>query len=189
MLSVLENQALRQRARPLSLAEYHALGELGFLSERTELIEGMVLEKMPKSPLHTTTVLRLLKAFSERMPTGLHLRSEQPLTLERSEPEPDLAVVAGSVDDYASAHPRTAELVIEVSVSTLAEDRAMAEIYASAGIPEFWLFNLGERSVERYSNLQEGLYGTMEVYSAQDRIALKREPSIFVNLSAIFPVS
>jgi aryl-alcohol dehydrogenase-like predicted oxidoreductase len=60
--------------------------------------------------------------------------------------EPDVAVVAGSIGDYADAHPTTAVLVIEVADTSLAFDRtAKASLYAKAGIPEYWMLNLAVR--------------------------------------------
>ena len=59
------------------------------------------------------------------------------MTLNDSEPEPDVAVVPGSVEDYRSAHPSTAVLIIEVAVSSEDVDREKAELYASAGIKEY----------------------------------------------------
>ena len=64
---------------------------------------------------------------------------EDPLTLADSEPEPDLAVIDGKIKDYDYIRVTTARLVIEVSVSSLALDRAKAAIYAAAGIPEYWI--------------------------------------------------
>ena len=103
---------------PLSVEAYHALGEAGLIPERTELLYGFVYHKMSKSPLHTFLVLRLLRLLQAVLPPGLYLRPEQPLTCVDSEPEPDLAVVFGSEEAFRQAHPRTAELVIEVCVST-----------------------------------------------------------------------
>jgi Uma2 family endonuclease len=66
-----------------------------------------------------------------------------------SEPEPDAAVVRGTVRDFAAEHPTSAVLVVEVSDSTLAFDRDVkASLYAAAGIPEYWIVNLVERQLE-----------------------------------------
>jgi Uma2 family endonuclease len=75
---------------------------------------------------------------------------------ERSEPEPDLAVVRGASLDYEDRHPEPAEvaLVVEVAESSLTSDREiMGQIYAAAGIPVYWIVNLRGRSrfVEVYT--------------------------------------
>jgi Uma2 family endonuclease len=66
-----------------------------------------------------------------------------------SEPEPDVAVVPGPRARYATQHPRTAVLVVEVSDTTLAYDRThKASLYAAAGIEDYWIINLVDGQVE-----------------------------------------
>src|SRR5436853_4833581 len=95
----------RPRIWPLSVKAYHILGEMGLIPEKTELLYGQVFHKMPKSPLHSLLAMRLLDILKIRVPDGLHARPEQPILCEDSEPEPDLAVVRGSLEDYAIEHP------------------------------------------------------------------------------------
>jgi Uma2 family endonuclease len=66
-----------------------------------------------------------------------------------SEPEPDVSVVTGSLEDYTSAHPTTALLVVEVSDSTLSYDRnRKASLYARAGIADYWIVNVVDSQLE-----------------------------------------
>jgi len=53
---------------PLSVEAYHALGEAGLIPKRTELLYGIVYHKMPKSPLHSYLLLRLLDCFRSFCP-------------------------------------------------------------------------------------------------------------------------
>ncbi len=115
MTAILDLSSVKSRTHLLSLKEYYALGELGFLSKQTELIEGVILQKIPKSPKHATMVKKIFQFFMKTLPEGFHPISEQPITLSRSEPEPDISVVSGSIEDYSESHPTTAELVIEVT--------------------------------------------------------------------------
>ena len=69
-----------------------------------------------------------------------------------SEPEPDIAVVRADKAGDLREHPVTAELVVEISNSTLALDRDKAEIYARAAIPRYLVINLLDRQVEEYTN-------------------------------------
>ncbi len=186
MTPVLDNPNIRNRAHLLSIQEYHALGELGFLSKRTELIEGVVIEKMPKSPIHVTFVKAIFEALSFVIPKGFHVASEQPITLKKSEPEPDVSIIKGSIRDYKNSHPTEAELVVEVSLTTLSEDRAMSQIYAESNIPEYWLFNLNNNTVEVYTKPLQGRYSEMKTYSSNDSIFLSSKPEIKIELSKIF---
>lgn len=117
---------------------------------------------------------------------GFHTISEQPITLSRSEPAPDISVVSGSIEDYSESHLTTAELVIEVSLSTLSEDREMANIYAEALIPEYWLFNLNNSTVEVYIKPQNGRYSEMKTYSKNEMISPRFNDSIRISLESLF---
>jgi hypothetical protein len=81
---------------PLSIAAYRALGEAGLIPKNTELLYGFVYRKMSKSPLHLSLVTRLLPLLQSAIPAGYVLRSEQPITCDDSEPEPDVSVVKGA---------------------------------------------------------------------------------------------
>jgi hypothetical protein len=124
---------------PLSVKAYHALGEMGFIPEKTELLYGQVFHKMPESPLHRLLFMRLLQLLMASCPPGLHVQPEKPIVCADSEPEPDLSVIRGSINDYPDEHPHTAELVIEICVSSHEYDRAKLRAYAQAGVKECWL--------------------------------------------------
>src|SRR5207302_7249208 len=108
---------------PLSVKAYHALGDMGLIPEKTELLYGQIYQKIPKSPLHSALILRLLESLRSAVPLGCHVRQEHPLTCSESEPEPCLSIIRGSIEDYVTEHPPTAELVIEVCVSCEDYDR------------------------------------------------------------------
>ena len=136
---LIDTPTVRQRALPITAEQYHALGRQGLLTERVELLEGMIVEKMPKSPLHIFLVLAFFELLQKAVGVSLHVRSEQPLACQRSEPEPDVSVVRGKKEDYLAAIPQTAELVVEIAVSSADIDRRKATIYAEAGVREYWI--------------------------------------------------
>lgn len=75
-----------------------------------------------------------------------------PLDLgQTTEPEPDILVVPGSRQQFRSAHPTTADLIVEVSDTNLSYDRHhKAGLYARAGIREYWIVNIPDRRLEVY---------------------------------------
>ena len=170
---------------PLSVEAYHALGEAGLIPKRTELLYGFVYHKMPKSPLHTFLVLRLLRLLQAVLPLGLYLRPEQPLTCVDSEPEPDLAVVCGAEEAFRQAHPRTAELVIEVSVSSAEYDRSKLRAYASAGVKECWLVLGREKQIEVHRQPDEGQFAERTLHGPGGRLTSTAIPSFTVDLSKL----
>jgi Uma2 family endonuclease len=96
----------------------------------SSFLEGVLVPKMTRNPPHR-------------------------IALEASEPEPEIAVVRGRVDDYPDRHPGPADiaLVAEVSDSTLANDRGLKKrIYARAAIAEYWIVNLVERQIDVFSD-------------------------------------
>ena len=142
---------LEPRAYRWTREEYRRLGDAGLLAgKRVELLEGEIIEMSPIDSAHSTAVGLAEDLLDEAFAVGYHVRVQQPLDLgDPTEPEPDVAVVAGSIRDYEEAHPRTAELVVEVASSSLRYDRERkAASYARAGIPEYWIVNLAERQVE-----------------------------------------
>src|SRR5688500_10392559 len=132
MSAILEIPGVRERISRLSVEEYHRLDEFNENGRRTELIRGIVIEKMSKSPLHSALAKRLYDLISRILPPQCVIRREDPLTFADSEPEPDVAVVEGKESDFFNAHPSTAKLVIEVAVSSAALDRENASLYAEA---------------------------------------------------------
>src|SRR5438128_93042 len=104
MLSILEVPSIRRQAKPIDVRTYHWMGEHGLVDKRTELLRGVIVEKMSKSPLHEFTVRQLQKRAEAAISTGFIVRKEGPLTLHDSEPEPDVSIVAGSDEDFRRSH-------------------------------------------------------------------------------------
>ena len=80
---------------------------------------------MLKNPRHSIAFRRIDLAVSRLTKEGWHIRNQGPITLSNSEPEPDLAVVIGRIDDYVEQHPVASEvaLVVEVADSSIVTDR------------------------------------------------------------------
>jgi Uma2 family endonuclease len=136
--------------------EYYKLAEAGvFEGKRVELIGGRVIEMSAQSRPHVRAVKRATRAFERAVGEGWFVQSQAPLDLDDldgdSQPEPDVAVIAGNEDDYVDEHPTTAALVLEVSFATLKYDRnAKASLYAKSGISDYWILNLVLRQLEVY---------------------------------------
>ncbi len=126
-------------------AEFHRLAEHGFFNGRdVQLIQGEIFAMSPAGPRHATAVTLTALALQAALPAGTSLRVQQPLELSQTtDPEPDLAMVSGSPRQYASQHPTTALLVVEVADASLDHDRTTKmSLYAAAGIPVYWVVNL-----------------------------------------------
>jgi Uma2 family endonuclease len=134
-------------------AEYDRLVDLDvFRGEPIELIGGQLVVAEPQGAYHASAVSSVDYALRAVLPLGWTVRLQAPVSLdEESEPEPDLAVVAGRPADYRAAHPAHPVLAIEVAESSLAFDREQkGSLYARAGIGDYWVVNLVDRVVEVY---------------------------------------
>lgn len=142
----------------LSVARYHELTRAGAFTEHdaVELLDGVVVEKMSKNPPHRLATRNCDLLLSRLCPAGWHVQNQEPITLQNSEPEPDVAIVRGRLEDYPDRHPLYHEvtLVVEVAETTLVTDRYKAELYAQAQIPIYWLINLVDGCVEVMTNPQ-----------------------------------
>jgi Uma2 family endonuclease len=178
MAAILEIPEVRERVSPISVSEYHRLNERNENGRRTELIRGIVIEKMSKSPLHSSIAKWLYEKLVTMLPSGFIFRREDPLTLADSEPEPDIAVVRGSAEQFFSSHPTTAEFVIEVAVSSPALDRENASLYAQAGVKEYWIVLGRERQIEVYRQPENGTYQKTRVFGPDDTIICVSIPGV-----------
>ena len=152
---VVDKRVSRKGEYPLhrfSRSDYYRMAEVGILrpDERVELIEGAVLAMSPIGPRHGGCVKELARLFLPLSPDRAIISIQDPLHLETDqEPQPDVMLLKPRPDRYRKAHPRPTEvlLLIEVADTTLNFDMGeKLALYAGAGIPEYWLFDLpGER--------------------------------------------
>jgi Uma2 family endonuclease len=170
VLAAFEKPEIRNLIRPISIEEYYKI----FGNEKTELIEGLVYYKMPKTALHSAAI-RILSDYL-RMTAGLgySVMTENPVRIGNSEPEPDIAIVE-PLKSLKDPHPTFAHLIIEISVTTQVFDEAKAEIYAKGNIPMYWNILPEEKITVVYSDPGAGAYKKTE------RVPFDRELNFFAN--------
>ncbi len=138
--------------------EYHYLAELGmFEGKRTEFLEREIIE-MPTMKSPRATALELTyDVVRDTFTRDFAVRSQSPIDLsEDFEVVPDIFVVRGQARDFKDANPTTADLVIEISDTTLSYDRnRKAILYAKFGIKDYWILNLKKRTLEVYRSPAE----------------------------------
>src|SRR2546421_1324461 len=101
---------------PLSVEQYHQMIDAGVLTEDdpVELIEGILVYKMPKKPRHRIAMANLRSAIEPLLPANMSLQMQEPITLADSEPEPDGAVFRGKPQDYRDRHPGPGEVFLVI---------------------------------------------------------------------------
>lgn len=174
--------------RPLRREEYDRLIELGmFTGESIELLHGFLVAREPQGPEHIDLTGRihklLLLALGDRAVVWSHSGIA---ASDESEPEPDVSAVPPG--DYRNEKASTAYLVVEVSQSSLKRDRSVkADLYAAAGIPEYWIVNLVNRVVEVRDLPVAGTYSRLTTLKSGDRVTLVAFPDISFLVDQILP--
>ena len=165
MSAILDVPEIRASVYRWTVANYRALAEDNPAFRHAELIRGIIVEKEVKPPLHNFLTGRVAGVFRRAARGGLVVRQEASLLLGDSVPEPDVAVVRGEEEDFRLVHPTTAELVVEIAVTSLVSDREKAALYAEAGVTEYWIV-LGEtEQVEVYRRPVGGVYQERRTYA------------------------
>jgi len=148
--------AVQLQRRLLTTDEYHQMIRTGVLGEddRLELIEGELFEMTPISSEHAGHVKRLAELFHDLVRKRAIVSVQDPIRLsERSEPQPDLALLHPRADYYTESHPEPADvlLIVEVAETSAGYDRDVKmPLYARAGIAEAWLVSLADKWIEVY---------------------------------------
>jgi Uma2 family endonuclease len=151
------------RPHRLTVHDYYRMGEVGLLSpdDRTELIEGEIIDKPPIGDRHAAVVRALNTRLVRAVADAAEVSTQLPVRLSlRSEPQPDFAVVKAKLGGYRK-HPLPSDvlLLVEVSDSTLRYDLGKrARLYAAHGIPEYWVFDLSHDRVWRHRSPIESGY-------------------------------
>lgn len=186
MTAVLDVPEIRELVSPLSVAEYHQLGEFNENGRRTELIRGILIEKMSKSPLHRFIADELRRILAAQITPEFTLFHQDPITTIDSEPEPDVMVVRGARTEFREVHPTTAELVIEVAVTSVEIDRVKAAIYAEARVKEYWIVCPEQKQLEVYREAGAEGYAERTTVEAPEVLECVALPGVRVDLGALF---
>jgi Uma2 family endonuclease len=168
----------------------------GLLTGRYELIDGEILSKMGQKPAHAYVIQALLTwltglfgAEYTRIQATIDLSETSP---DYDEPEPDAAVTAQPYTHFTDRHPRPEDLLIliEVSDTTLRFDlNAKANLYALAGIREYWAIDItGRRLIVHRQPSPEG-YREIMVYNTDEAVAPLSHPDRFVHVADLLPLA
>ncbi len=175
--------------------EYYKMAELGFFDgKKVELIEGAIIEVAPMKSLHMTGITLTSRILEQIFSRDYTIRVQCPLSFgEMTEPEPDVAVVKGEVREFADAHPQTAELVVEVSDSTLRYDRTKkAGLYAKHKIQDYWILDVKGKRLEVYrrpigDNKSGYIYTEIQIFTEKDEISPLAAPEAKIKVADLLP--
>ena len=181
--------SIRPAAKLWTVAEFHRLGELGvFEGRQAMLIDGSILEEGPMNPPHATALELAAEVLRSIFGPGWRMRSQLPILFgQATDPQPDFAFLRGSARDSAE-HPTTAELIVEISDTSLKYDTTeKADHYAAANIPEYWVLDLNGRQLLVFRDPTANGYGTKFTVPADGSVSPLAVPGATVALAALLP--
>lgn len=174
-----------------TVEEYHRMIDAGILTtdDKVELLDGKIIQTSHQSPPHAGTTQRT-HCYLQNLLRGIaHIRTQLPITLSTSEPEPDIAVVRIDPNAYGDRHPGADDilLLIEISYTTLEIDRSeKALIYARANIADYWVLDVSEKQAYIFRNPTNSGYQQETVLKANSAIAPLAFPEIEIPFSELF---
>jgi len=182
---------------------FYAAVDAGVIGEdeKLEMIGGIITDegmedRRAQKSGHSVAVLEISAVLGRAFGSAHHVRPQMPLAIgPDSDPEPDITVVGGVIRDYAGRHPARAELVIEVAESSLRFDRTTkASLYASAGVPDYWIVNLVDRVLDVHrqpvpdrDEMFGWRYASIARLAPGDAVAPVRAPDASIPVADLLP--
>ena len=175
-------------------AEFQQMADSGlFVDQRLELIKGDLIDKMGQKPMHAY-IIRIVQALLSALFGAERIQVQLPIEVqaadqESSLPEPDLAILKEARPDFQTRYPRGPELllVIEVADTTLQHDlTTKRDLYARAGVSEYWVLDLKQRRVIIHRQLSRGKYATINALTDQETASIEGA-NANISVSEILP--
>ena len=151
-----------------TVEDYHGMIEAEVLCDRkVELLEGEIIEMSPETPIHYNRTKRGTEYLEELLRGRADVCFNGPITLESSEPEPDIAIVRLPESAYDTRHPGPEDIywLIEVAKTSLTKDLDLkATIYAAANIQEYWVLDLANPRLIVFRESQSHRYVSEQIF-------------------------
>jgi Uma2 family endonuclease len=152
------------------LDKYHELVKAGVLEDcRVELLNGDIVEMSPVDPVHDDTQEELVEYLRTKLGEKARVREAKAVTLPNdSEPIPDISVV--KAQRYRDRHPYSEDVYLLIEIANSRPGRDLGpkrQVYAQAGIREYWVFNLAQQELKVFRDIQGDDYQTELTWSAE----------------------
>jgi Uma2 family endonuclease len=176
--------------------EYDKLVDDGyFKGQRVELIEGRVLQMPPQKLPHRTSYELCIQFAGSAFPAGHRICGQLPFrAADGSDPEPDIAVIAGADPRAVTDHPSSAVLIIEVAEASIRHDRRKAKLYSISNVADYWIINLNDRTLEVYRDPIPGggspsgpAYATIQILTAEQSITPLAAQAASIKVADLLP--
>ena len=180
------------KPRLITALDYDRMIEAGIYNEndRIELLNGEIIEIMPKGTKHTSANSRIVRFFIRLFDEKVIVRSQDPIWLDDfSQPEPDIVLAKWDDKGYAENHPTPTDilLVMEISDTTLAYDREdKARAYSRNAIQQYLLLNLQNETIEDYREPSSDGFQFKRTLRKGDTLNLVAFPEIEIKIDDLF---
>ena len=157
--------------------------------ERLELIQGRIIENPAMNPPHASLADIIAQMLRDALQPALIVREEKCIHIAfDGEPIPDVSVVRGKRTDYGKRHPTPDDVVllVEVADTTAAYDLGdKADLYAAAGVTDYWVVLVNEMAVVRHRVPTPEGYGEIVRLAGTDVISALAAPDAVWTVDAL----
>jgi Uma2 family endonuclease len=173
-----------------SVDDYQKMIATGLLDGRSvELINGAIIQMVPEGIAHAFCCRGTAKYLRTILGERAEISEAHPISLPNdSEPEPDIAIVKAPDTLYQNRHPQPDDIfwLIEIANTTLVNDLGVKrELYAQAGISEYWVMNLQISELKVFRDLSANEYRS-EISLNSGTISPLAFPDLAIDLSRLF---
>jgi Uma2 family endonuclease len=163
-----------------------------FAGQKFELIQGDLIDKMGPNPPHAFAI-RILAALLGEIFGALRISAQTSIEIAYEDrrwswPEPDIAVLAEAKEEYTRRLPRGNELVLLVEVADTSvryDSITKRDLYARAGVPEYWVLDIQGQQLVIHRDLEHGLYKSVRIVAAGEEAAPQAAPDRPISLAKV----
>ncbi|MBR8826777.1 MAG: Uma2 family endonuclease [Gomphosphaeria aponina SAG 52.96 = DSM 107014] len=190
-LLTIQGVKMQLLTRKFTVTDYQKMAEMGIFQpeERVELIEGEIIKMSPIGFKHGVCIISLTNILAKKLGERALISVQNTIQLDNnSQPQPDVVLLKNDLEVYKTRHPQPADifLIIEVADTTIKSDRSVKiPLYARANIPEVWLVDINEQTVEVYGNNQLNNYQTMAKFTGDETVTIMAFPDVKIPVNQI----
>lgn len=173
-----------------TVEEFHFVGSHGlYEGRRAILIDGAILEQGQMTPAFARALEMAGAHLRPMFGPEWGLRQQSPLPRDAyTDPVPNLFVYRRA-DRKPNEHPTTAALVVEVADAHNIVMNATAKpaIYATAGIPDYWMIDIENRELLVSRDPAAGQYQVRLTLGPADAVSPLAAPNSTITVADLLP--
>jgi Uma2 family endonuclease len=173
--------------------QYFELDRLGYFDGiQVERLRGEIVVMSPINWTHTLGVANTGEHLQKVFVGVAWINYGNPIPTDDSDPQPDVMVVPGHQSDYTD-HPTSALLIVEVAGTTFDRDTTVkAEIYATAGVADYWVLDLDNRRLLVFRDPQPipdggSAYRSLTTLTETDTVSPLAAPAAQLRVADLLP--